>query len=97
MDVDAIFAADLERPPLERSLPWTEEKDGIIVVVEPKPHWADDLRAFRLADRSYCRYADWQLDGGAARFFRHPDATGEDVLTAAWAMILREIADGYWD
>ena len=47
MDIDAIFAADSERPPAERSLPWLETRDGITVVVEPKPHWASDMRAFR--------------------------------------------------
>ena len=35
MDIDAIFAADYERPPAERSLPWLETRDGITVVVEP--------------------------------------------------------------
>ena len=33
MDIDAIFAADRERPPAERSLPWLETRDGITVVV----------------------------------------------------------------
>lgn len=96
MDVDAIFAADRELPPLERSPPWEEEKDGVTVIVEPKPHWADDLRAYRLADRSYCDYADWRLNGTAARFFRHPETTGDEVMRTARAMIAREITDGLW-
>ena len=54
MDIDAIFAADSERPPAERSLPWLETRDGITVVVEPKPHWASDMRAFRAEAREYC-------------------------------------------
>ncbi|WP_455566560.1 hypothetical protein [Ochrobactrum teleogrylli] len=41
--IDFIFRADRENPPAERSLPWEETRDGITVVVEPKPHWADDL------------------------------------------------------
>ena len=43
-DIDAIFAADRQHPPHERSLPWPEVRDGITVVVEPKPHWASDMR-----------------------------------------------------
>jgi hypothetical protein len=47
MDIQKIFAADREQhPPHERSLPWEETKGAITVVVEPKPHWAHDLRAF---------------------------------------------------
>ncbi|MGO1164574.1 hypothetical protein [Brucella pseudogrignonensis] len=49
--IDFIFRADRENPPAERSLPWEETRDGITVVVEPKPHWADNLRAFRLDAR----------------------------------------------
>jgi hypothetical protein len=45
-DVGAIFAIDHERSPAARSLPWAETQDGITVVVEPKPHWASDVRAF---------------------------------------------------
>ena len=51
IDIDFIFQADRENPPAERSLPWEETCDGITVVVEPKPHWAEDLRAFRLEAR----------------------------------------------
>ncbi|MFD1911321.1 hypothetical protein [Halodurantibacterium flavum] len=47
-------------------------------------------------DRSYCYYADWRLNGGAARFFRHPETTGDDVIRTARAMIAREITDGLW-
>ena len=46
-DIDAIFAADRQHPPHERSLPWLETRGGLTVVVEPKPHWASDMRAFR--------------------------------------------------
>ena len=45
-DIDAIFAADRQHPPHERSLPWPETRGGLTVVVEPKPHWAGDMRAF---------------------------------------------------
>ena len=97
MDIDAIFAADRERPPAERSLPWLETRDGITVVVEPKPHWAEDLRAFRLETREYCRYADWLLHGARARFFGHADLSGDEVMLKARAMVAREIAEGLWD
>ena len=59
MTVDEIFADDRRNPPSERSLPWEESRGGVTVVVEPKPHWAEDMRAFRLDAREYCRYADW--------------------------------------
>lgn len=39
IDVDEIFAQDRENRPMERTLPWEESRDGITVVVEPKPHW----------------------------------------------------------
>ncbi|MCW7543668.1 hypothetical protein N7I30_07625 [Aurantimonas litoralis] len=48
IDVNQIFLEDHEHPPSERSLPWEETRDGITVVVEPKPHWAEDMRVFRL-------------------------------------------------
>ena len=38
-DIDAIFAADRQRPPRERSLPWLETRDGITVVIEPIEHF----------------------------------------------------------
>ncbi|WP_349643447.1 hypothetical protein [Agrobacterium tumefaciens] len=44
--VDAIFANDRENAPTARSLPWEETRGSITVVVEPKPHWAADMRAF---------------------------------------------------
>ena len=34
--IDAIFAADRQHPPRERSLPWPETRGGLTVVVEPK-------------------------------------------------------------
>lgn len=54
MTVDEIFAEDGRNPPAERSLPWEENRDGVVVVVEPKPHWASDMAAFRLTDRAWC-------------------------------------------
>lgn len=92
--VEEIFAADLRCPPSERSLPWHETRDS--VVVEPKPHWAADMAAFRLGDRAYCYYADWIEHGPAARFFDHPETRGEDVMTRARTMLAREIAQGLW-
>ena len=56
MSVDEIFAEDRNSPPAERSLPWEESRGGVTVVVEPKPHWAEDMRAFRLDAREYCRH-----------------------------------------
>ena len=49
MTVDEIFADDRRNPPMERSLPWEETRGGVTVFVEPKPHWAEDMRAFRCA------------------------------------------------
>lgn len=97
MKVDEIFADDLRNPPPERSLPWEETRDGITVVVEPKPHWAKDMRVFRLHAREYCRYVDWAAYGGRARFYGHIDTSGDEVMMKAHAMIAREIADGLWD
>ena len=97
MDIDAIFAADCEHPPAERSLPWLETRDGITVVVEPKPHWAEDMRVFRLDAREYCRYANWMAYGARTRFYGHIDTSGDDVMMKARALIAREIADGFWD
>lgn len=94
--IDTIFAQDRENAPGERSLPWEEARDGFTVVIEPKPHWAEDMRAFRLDAREYCRYADWTANGGRARFYGHIDTTGDAVMMKARAMIAREIADGLW-
>ena len=96
IDINQIFRKDLDNPPLERSLPWEETRDGITVVVEPKPHWAEDMRVFRLDAREYCRYAEWAAHGGRARFFGHIDTSGDDLMMKARAMIAREIADGLW-
>ena len=96
MDIDAIFAADCERPPHERSLPWVETKGGLTVVIEPKPHWAEDMRAFRSDVREYCVYADWTANGGRARFFGHIDTSGDALMRRARALIASEIADGHW-
>ena len=71
-------------------------QDGMTVVVEPKPHWASDMRAFQLMDRAYCYYADWTGNGPGARFFAHPETCGDDVMTKARDMIACEIADGLW-
>ena len=70
---------------------------GITAVVDPTPHWAEDLRAFRLETREYCRYADWLLHGARARFFGHADLSGDEVMLKARAMVAREIAEGLWD
>ncbi len=95
--IDEIFRDDRSKPPTERSLPWEETRDGVTVVVEPKPHWAADLRAFRLNAREYCYYADWSAQGGRARFYGHIDTSGDDVMMKARAMVAREIAEGLWD
>ncbi|WP_440486727.1 hypothetical protein [Salipiger bermudensis] len=76
---------------------WEETRDGITVVVEPKPHWAEDMRVFHLEKREYCRYTDWAANGGHARFYGHIDTSGDDVMMGARVMIAREIADGLWD
>ena len=96
IDVDEIFAQDRENRPLERILPWEESRDGMTVVVEPKPHWAEDMRVFRLDAREYCRYAEWAAHGARARFFGHIDTSGDDLIMKARATIAREIADGLW-
>lgn len=96
MTVDEIFAEDGRNPPAERSLPWEESRDGIVVVVEPKPHWASDMAAFRLPDRAWCYYADWRANGPGARFIAHPETRGDDVMMKSRAMIARELADGLW-
>lgn len=96
IDVDQIFLEDREHSPSERSLPWEETRDGITVVVEPKPHWAEDMRVFRLSAREYCRYVDWTAHGARARFFGHVDTSGDDLMMKARVMIAREIADGLW-
>ncbi|MFA1677213.1 hypothetical protein ACDY97_32055 [Rhizobium mongolense] len=95
--VEQIFALDRQQPPPERSLPWKETRSGLSVVIEPKPHWAMDLLAFSLAERSYCYYADWCHNGPNARFFRHIEKCGADILRKAQAMIVDELAQGLWD
>ncbi|WBU64655.1 hypothetical protein [Paracoccus aerodenitrificans] len=97
IDIDEIFRDDCRIPPAERSLPWEETRDGVTVVIEPKPHWAADLRAFRLNAREYCYYAEWTARGGWARFYGHIDTSGDDVMMKVRAMIAREIAEGLWD
>ncbi len=95
--IDETFAQDRENPPNERTLPWIESRDGITVVVEPKPHWAEDMRVFRLDAREQCRYAEWTAHSGRARFYGHIDTSGDDLMMKARAMIAREIADGLWN
>lgn len=97
IDIDEIFRDDRDNSPAERSLPWEETHDGITVIVEPKSHWAEDLRAFRLDAREYCRYADWTAHGARARLFGHVNTSGDEVMMKARAMVAREIADGLWD
>ncbi len=70
--VDEILADDRRNPAAERSLPWEETRQGVTVIVEPKPHWAADMKAYRLLDRTYCYYADWIAYGPAARFLSIP-------------------------
>lgn len=94
--IDEIFAQDRENPPSERTLPWTETRDDITAVVEPKPHWAEDMRVFRLDAHEHCRYAEWTANGGRARFYGHIDTSGADLMMKARAMIAHEIADGLW-
>lgn len=96
ISIDEIIAQDRENCPIERTLPWEETRDGITVVVEPKPHWAEEIRVFRLDAREYCRYAEWTAHGGRARFYGHVDTSGDDLMMKARAMIAREIADGLW-
>ncbi|WBU59727.1 hypothetical protein [Paracoccus albus] len=97
IDIDEIFRDDRRNLPAERSLPWEETRDDVTVVIEPKPHWAADLHAFRLNAREYCYYADWIAHGGRARFYGHIDTSGDDVMMKARAMVAREIAEGLWD
>ena len=96
MLVDKIFADDLRNLSSKRSLPWEECRDGVTVIIEPKPHLASDMRAFELTTRKFCHYRDWTENGSRARFFDHIDSTGDDVMMKARAMIAREIADGLW-
>ena len=96
IDIDEIFAQDRENRPTERTLPWEESRDGMTVVVGPKPHGADDMRVFRLDAREHRRYAGWTAHGVRARFFGHIDTSGDDLIMKARAMIAREIADGLW-
>ncbi|OHV80315.1 hypothetical protein [Ensifer sp. LCM 4579] len=97
MHIGQIFACDRQQPPTERSLPWLETRSGLTVVVEPKPHWAIDLLAFNMSERSYCHYADWCHKGPNARFFRHIEKSGADVLATAQAMVADELSQGLWD
>ncbi len=94
--VDDIFAGDRRNPRPERSLPWEESRDGVTVILEPKPHWASDMLAWRQTSRAYCYYADWTTIGPSARFFRHPGTCGGDIMMKARAIRAREIADGLW-
>lgn len=97
IDIDTIFAEDRSNPPKEWCLPWCETKGAISVVVEPKPHWAEDLWVFRLDEREYSLYADWLADACRARFYGHIDTCGADLLLKARTMLAREIAEGLWD
>ena len=97
IDIGTILTKDRSNPTKERCLPWEEARGGLAVVVEPKPHWADDLRVFRLDRREYRLYADWLASGSRARFYGHIDTCGADLLLKARTMLAREIADGLWD
>ena len=97
IDIDQIFREDRANPPSARTLPWEETRDSITVVVEPKPHWASDMRAFRSGSREYCAYADWTANGARARFFGHVDTCGDDLIRKARTLVASEIADGLWN
>jgi hypothetical protein len=98
MDIQEILAADhAQYPPHERSLPWEETRGSVTVVVEPKPHWASDMRAFRLDACDYCHYADWTEHGPRARFYAHIGLSGDELMTKARAEIAREITAGLWE
>lgn len=63
--IDEIFAEDRSNPPAERCLPWIESRDGITVVVEPRPHWAEDLRVFAsIAGNGATMPIGWSMVGG---------------------------------
>ena len=96
-DVDIVFAEDRQHAPAGRSLPWAETRNGVTVVIEPKSHYAEDMRAFRLDAREFCDYADWTKNGPRARFFRHIDTCGADLIRKTRALIAFEIADGLYD
>ena len=72
--IDAIFASDRQHSPHERSLPWPETRGDLTVIVESKPHWASNMRAFRAESREYRAYADWTANGArqVLRPFRYP-------------------------
>lgn len=97
IDIGTILTKDRSNPTKERCLPWEEARGGLAVVVEPKPHRADDLRVFRLDRREYCHYSDWLASGGHARFCAQVDTNGADLLSKARTMLAREIAEGLWD
>lgn len=84
-DIDAPFAPDRQHPPRERFPPWPETRDGITVVIEPKPHWANDMRPLRSKARKRCAYADWVENGARTRFFGHIDTCGNDLIRKAWS------------
>jgi hypothetical protein len=95
MDIDAIFAADREQPPSERS-PLARDQRRHHRHHRAQAHWASDMRAFRAEAREYCAYADWAENGARARFFGHIDTCGDDLIRKARALVAREIADGHW-
>jgi hypothetical protein len=96
INIEEIFALDRQQPPTQRSLPWKETRNGVTVVVEPKPHWAIDLLAFDMSARSYCYYADWCHNGVNARFFPHISTSGSDILIKARDLVSQEFVDGLW-
>lgn len=90
--IDAVFAADRERPPHERTLPWQDVKNGVAVIVEPKPPWANDMRVFRPDVREYCAYSDWAAHGSRARFYAHIAMSGEDLMREAHNRIAEKLS-----
>jgi phage terminase large subunit-like protein len=94
--VDQVFRENLALPEAERTLPWEESRDGVTVVVEPKPHYAEDMTAWHLSRHAFCHYRDWKADGAKARFFDQAHKTGDEVMMTARVMVIREIEAGEW-
>ena len=86
-DIGTIIPADRQHPAHERSLPWPETGGGLTVVIGPKPHWPNDMRAFRSDVRDYGTCTDWTKNGARARF----------SVRKARTRVTCETADGLWN
>lgn len=95
--IDEIFADDRSNPPAERSLPWEETHGTVTVVVEPKPHWASDMRAFRRTEQTYSIMPTGPRMVDARGSMGISTRPVTDVMMKARTMLTREIADGLWD